>query len=152
MWCDCRVSGFGTLGEERITSEQLARPTPFVHHFPIGKPAGSDNFSSLHGILTFNPLLSTTASATEAPLSTPAMKDSTRPNMSSDATYAGTPDDLGKEADSGRDNYSPEIDDTSSVVSEKQAGVKRIEAVSKSWTLVSLIVAYGAYATPLLSD
>lgn len=75
-----------------------------------------------------------------------------RPDLSSEATYAGTPDDLAKEADFGRDNYSPDVDETSSVGSEKQAGVKRIEAVSKSWTLLSLIVAYGAYAARLCPE
>jgi hypothetical protein len=40
------------------------------------------------------------------------------------------------------------VDDSASELSEKQAGVKRIEGVSKAWTKTSLIIAYVAYGVP----
>lgn len=36
---------------------------------------------------------------------------------------------------------------SSSETGEKQAGVKRIEAISKSWTTASLVIAYVTYDT-----
>lgn len=41
--------------------------------------------------------------------------------------------------------------DTASEYSEPQAGVKRIEAVSKAWTKTSLIIAYATYVLTLLA-
>jgi hypothetical protein len=40
---------------------------------------------------------------------------------------------------------SPDRSDTASDDTETQAGVKRIEAVSRSWTKTSLIIAYVTY-------
>jgi hypothetical protein len=70
------------------------------------------------------------------------MKDSLGPNIG-DANHSGTTDNFSKDAELQRDAYSS--DDTTSDNSEKQAGVKRIEAISKSWTTVSLVVAYVSY-------
>jgi SP family sugar:H+ symporter-like MFS transporter len=53
-----------------------------------------------------------------------------------------TPNSFGKDAEQERDVYSSDGHDTASETSEKQAGVKRIEAVSKSWTKMSLVIAY----------
>jgi SP family sugar:H+ symporter-like MFS transporter len=53
-----------------------------------------------------------------------------------------TPTGFGKDADRERDVYSSDEHDAASETGEKQAGVKRIEAVSKSWTKSSLIIAY----------
>jgi SP family sugar:H+ symporter-like MFS transporter len=50
---------------------------------------------------------------------------------------------FGKDRDTPRDtDVSSDGLDSASEKSEKQAGVKRIEAVSKSWTKSSLIIAY----------
>ncbi|KAI8943255.1 hypothetical protein NX059_001277 [Plenodomus lindquistii] len=49
---------------------------------------------------------------------------------------------FGKGSEAGRDFSSPEGFETDSQHSEAQAGVRRIEAVSKAWTKTSLIVAY----------
>lgn len=49
---------------------------------------------------------------------------------------------FGKEHETDRDFYSHDGFDSASENSEIQAGVKRIEAVSKAWTKTSLIVAY----------
>jgi SP family sugar:H+ symporter-like MFS transporter len=54
----------------------------------------------------------------------------------------GTPNTFGKDAEPDRDTYSSDGHETASETSEKQAGVKRIEAVSKSWTTTSLVIAY----------
>lgn len=59
--------------------------------------------------------------------------------------HNGTTNTFGKEADLPRDEYSSDENGSSSTLEEKQAGVKRIEAVSKSWTKTSLIVAYVAW-------
>jgi len=60
-----------------------------------------------------------------------------------DPGHNRTTDTFGKDADVPRDTYSSDNGyDTASEISEKQAGVKRIEAVSKSWTKTSLIIAY----------
>jgi hypothetical protein len=56
------------------------------------------------------------------------------------SSHGTTPESFGKEGEHQRDGMHE--DDGASVLSEKQAGVKRIEAVSKSWTRTSLIVAY----------
>jgi SP family sugar:H+ symporter-like MFS transporter len=69
------------------------------------------------------------------------MRDSLRPD-NGDPNHNGTTDAFGKDAELHRDTYS----DTASESSDKQAGVKRIEAISKSWTKTSLIIAYVAYA------
>jgi SP family sugar:H+ symporter-like MFS transporter len=54
-----------------------------------------------------------------------------------------TPESFGKDRDTPRDtDVSSDVLDSASETSEKQAGVKRIEAVSKSWTKTSLIIAY----------
>ena len=50
-------------------------------------------------------------------------------------------DTFGKEAEYDRDLPS-DGNDSASINSEAQAGVKRIEAVSKAWTKTSLIIAY----------
>lgn len=68
-----------------------------------------------------------------------------------DAVHTGTPDTFGKDTAIDRDAYSSDANDTASEMSEKQAGVKRIEAISKSWTKVSLFVAYVTYAMPPMS-
>lgn len=70
------------------------------------------------------------------------MKDSLGPN-NGDANHSGTTDNFSKDAELHRDASS--TDGTTSENSEKQAGVKRIEAISKSWTTVSLVVAYVSY-------
>lgn len=49
---------------------------------------------------------------------------------------------LGKEAQPDHELASTDASETSSQHSEAQAGVRRIEAVSKAWTKTSLIVAY----------
>jgi len=49
---------------------------------------------------------------------------------------------VGKEHDPGRELYSSDGLDSASENAEMQAGVKRIEAVSKAWTKTSLIVSY----------
>lgn len=56
---------------------------------------------------------------------------------------------FGKEADFNRER-SPSDDYDTASEELAQAGVKRIEAVSKAWTTTSLIIAYVAYvhATP----
>jgi SP family sugar:H+ symporter-like MFS transporter len=55
----------------------------------------------------------------------------------------GTAETFGKDRDTPRDtDMSSDALDSASEISEKQAGVKRIEAVSKSWTKSSLIIAY----------
>ncbi|KAJ4376037.1 hypothetical protein N0V83_001317 [Neocucurbitaria cava] len=54
--------------------------------------------------------------------------------------HNGTTDPYHKNPTLERDPYMSE--DTASEFSEKQAGVKRIEAVSKAWTKTSLIIAY----------
>lgn len=55
----------------------------------------------------------------------------------------GTLESFGKDQDTPRDtDVSSDALDSASEISEKQAGVKRIEAVSKSWTKSSLIIAY----------
>jgi SP family sugar:H+ symporter-like MFS transporter len=54
----------------------------------------------------------------------------------------GAPTAFGKDAGPDRDTYSSDDHDAASETSEKQAGVKRIEAVSKSWTKMSLVIAY----------
>jgi hypothetical protein len=53
--------------------------------------------------------------------------------------HDGTPDSVAKDPEFYRDAHS---DEAISENSEKQAGVKRIEAVSKTWTRSSLVVAY----------
>ncbi|EAT82205.1 hypothetical protein HBH56_107270 [Parastagonospora nodorum] len=53
--------------------------------------------------------------------------------------HDGTPDSIAKNPELYRDAHSEEA---ISENSEKQAGVKRIEAVSKTWTRSSLVVAY----------
>lgn len=68
------------------------------------------------------------------------MKDSLRPEDG--PVHNGTPDAFGKDAELHRDTYLSDENDTASETSEKQAGVKRIEAISKSWTTTSLIIAY----------
>jgi SP family sugar:H+ symporter-like MFS transporter len=68
------------------------------------------------------------------------MRESLRPD-NGDPNLSGTTAAFGKDTELHRDTYS----DTASETSEKQAGVKRIEAISKSWTKISLIVAYVAY-------
>jgi hypothetical protein len=72
------------------------------------------------------------------------MKDSLGPSTG-DANHSGTTDNFSKDAELHRDAYSS--DDTPSENSDKQAGVKRIEAISKSWTTVSLVVAYVSYVS-----
>jgi hypothetical protein len=64
------------------------------------------------------------------------------------AVHNATPDSFGKDADLNRDVYPSSVDDSASELSEKQAGVKRIEGVSKAWTKTSLIIAYVAYGVP----
>lgn len=56
-----------------------------------------------------------------------------------DVAANSTPNTFGKDAEPDRELSSS---DDVSETSEKQAGVKRIEAVSKSWTKTSLIIAY----------
>ena len=58
--------------------------------------------------------------------------------------YDTTPESFGKDREASRDNHANDayVSDAASETSEKQAGVKRIEAVSKSWTWTSLIIAY----------
>lgn len=60
-----------------------------------------------------------------------------------DVAHNGTPNTFGKDAEHERDASS---NSDLSETGEKQAGVKRIEAVSKSWTKTSLIIAYVTYA------
>lgn len=57
--------------------------------------------------------------------------------------HNGTTDPYDKDPTFEYDPYMS--DDTASEFSEKQAGVKRIEAVSKAWTKTSLIIAYVTY-------
>jgi SP family sugar:H+ symporter-like MFS transporter len=63
-----------------------------------------------------------------------------------EAPNNGATNTFGKDAEISRDTYSSDGHDTTSETSEKQAGVKRIEAVSKNWTKTSLIIAYVTYA------
>lgn len=49
---------------------------------------------------------------------------------------------FGKDASGDRDLSSNNEYETASETSEAQAGVRRIEAVSKAWTKASLIIAY----------
>jgi hypothetical protein len=55
-----------------------------------------------------------------------------------------TPESFSKDAAVVPDTYANDapLSDSGSETGEKQAGVKRIEAISKSWTTVSLVVAY----------
>lgn len=53
--------------------------------------------------------------------------------------FGDSPDSIAKNPELYRDAYS---NDAISESSEKQAGVKRIEAVSKTWTRSSLVIAY----------
>jgi len=53
--------------------------------------------------------------------------------------FDATPDSIAKNPELYRDAYS---NDAISESSGKQAGVKRIEAVSKTWTRSSLVIAY----------
>jgi len=54
--------------------------------------------------------------------------------------------DHGHEKDADFDRFdSPDQSDSASDDTETQAGVKRIEAVSRSWTKASLIIAYVTY-------
>lgn len=53
-----------------------------------------------------------------------------------------TPDSIAKNPELHRNAYSSDDHDMASENSEKQPGVKRIEAVSKTWTKSSLIIAY----------
>ncbi|OAK95394.1 siderophore iron transporter mirC, partial [Phaeosphaeriaceae sp. SRC1lsM3a] len=53
-----------------------------------------------------------------------------------------SPETFGKEGEVPRERDESDGNDTASEFSDKQAGVKRIEAVSKSWTKTSLIIAY----------
>lgn len=55
-----------------------------------------------------------------------------------------TSGNFGKDEEYHRDQDSDGYD-TASLESEAQAGVKRIEAVSKAWTKTSLIIAYVTY-------
>ncbi|KAF2026439.1 siderophore iron transporter mirC [Setomelanomma holmii] len=68
-------------------------------------------------------------------------EDALRPT-NGNVTHNTTPDPFGRDADLGRDVYHSDADDTASDLSEKQAGVKRIEGVSRAWTKTSLIIAY----------
>ena len=62
--------------------------------------------------------------------------------------HNGTTDTYDKDATLEHEPYLS--DDTASDFSEKQAGVKRIEAVSKAWTKASLIIAYVTYVQLLI--
>lgn len=53
--------------------------------------------------------------------------------------------EIPRDANSSDGNVNNVNNDTDSDFSVKQAGVKRIEAVSKSWTKTSLIIAYVTY-------
>lgn len=53
-----------------------------------------------------------------------------------------TMDTFNKDAELHRDAYSSDEHDATSENGVKQAGVKRIEAISKSWTTISLVAAY----------
>jgi SP family sugar:H+ symporter-like MFS transporter len=71
------------------------------------------------------------------------MKFSMRRDNGDVAPNNGTPESFSKDQDVPRDAYASSVAlDSASETSEKQAGVKRIEAVSKSWTKSSLIIAY----------
>lgn len=75
-----------------------------------------------------------------------------RPDRGEAVAPAGerhSPETFGKEGEVPRERDESDGNDTASEFSEKQAGVKRIEAVSKSWTKTSLIIAYVTYAFPL---
>ena len=77
------------------------------------------------------------------------MRFSTRPDRGEAATTAGDrtePEIFGKEGEGPRDRDSSDVNDADSEFDSKQAGVKRIEGVSKSWTKTSLIIAYVSYA------
>lgn len=67
------------------------------------------------------------------------MKESLRPGTDSPETLHTGTFSKGAEVQRGTDVSS---DDASSEYSLKQAGVKRIEAISKSWTTLSLVMAY----------
>jgi hypothetical protein len=66
-----------------------------------------------------------------------------------------SPDAFGKDGKDGelahdaytRNAYHGDEYDTASEYSDKQVGVRRIEAVSKSWTKTSLIIAYVTYVS-----
>jgi hypothetical protein len=80
------------------------------------------------------------------------MRKSMRPDdgvLHNETDRSGT---FGKDAESNRER-SLSDDDVSTQDHFTQAGVKRIEAVSKSWTTLSLVIAYIAYvyATPKIS-
>jgi SP family sugar:H+ symporter-like MFS transporter len=68
------------------------------------------------------------------------MKHTMRP--ADEMANSSTPDSIAKNPELHRDVYPSDDNDTASESSEKQAGVKRIEAMSKTWTKSSLIVAY----------
>lgn len=68
------------------------------------------------------------------------MKHTMRP--ADEMANNSTPDSIAKNPELQRDAYSSDDHDTASESSEKQAGVKRIEAVSKTWTKSSLIIGY----------
>ncbi|KAF2818673.1 MFS general substrate transporter [Ophiobolus disseminans] len=70
------------------------------------------------------------------------MRNSSRPD-NGNPIQDGTLDTFGKDTEHDRDTSS-DGHDTASQTSDKQAGVKRIEAISKSWTTTSLIIAYVA--------
>lgn len=69
------------------------------------------------------------------------MKDSLGPD-NGDPNHSGTMDSFNKDAELHRDAYSSDEHDATSENGVKQAGVKRIEAISKSWTTISLVAAY----------
>jgi SP family sugar:H+ symporter-like MFS transporter len=68
------------------------------------------------------------------------MKHSMRP--ADEMANNSTPDSISKGPELHRDVYPSDDNDAASEISEKQAGVKRIEAMSKTWTKSSLIIAY----------
>jgi hypothetical protein len=73
------------------------------------------------------------------------MEHSTRPGTSDSAMQDNHPELYGKGAELNSDLCASEDHDhgtASSATGEKQAGVERMEAVSKSWTKASLIIAY----------
>jgi hypothetical protein len=80
------------------------------------------------------------------------MRLSLRPTNGNDevatSSHGTTPESFGKDRENLHD---APLDDGASDLSEKQAGVKRIEAVSKSWTTSSLVIAYVTCVLIILS-
>lgn len=68
-----------------------------------------------------------------------------RNSMRSDGTHFHDGDEKAYNAHPPSDYRSGDESDSGRSSEEAQAGVKRIEAISKSWTLTSLIIAYVAY-------